>query len=433
MQHSFEALDRTGGFGRVGLVRPLRLRDFRLLWLGMSVSLVGDGIFLVATAWTAYSLWNAPEALSLVGIAMTVPTIACLLVGGVVSDRFDRRRVMLWSDAGRGLAIAVLAAFAFAHQLTFPVLCGVVSVYALGAGFHTPAFEAIVPSLVPAELLPQANSLDQFIRPVAMRLVGPACGGFVVGLLGAGTAFAVDAASFGVSALSVAALRPVASGLAEPSSTLSAVRDGLRFVGRNAWLWATLASAAVTYLLFLGPTEVLLPFVVKNQLHRSAGDLGLVLAAGGAGALGAAAWMGQRREPRRPLTFTYACWAVATLAVAGYGLARSVPQLMLACLVFNALEAAGTIVWATIKQRHVPAELLGRVSSLDWLISISLLPVSYALTGPVSSAVGVQTTLELVGVIGAVITFVALFLPRVRDIDAHPTRRIGPPLPSGQR
>jgi hypothetical protein len=86
MQPSYEGLDRPGGVARVGLLRPLRCRDFRLLWAGMSVSLVGDGIFLVAATWTTYSLWNAPAALSVVGIAMTVPTIACLLLGGAVSD-----------------------------------------------------------------------------------------------------------------------------------------------------------------------------------------------------------------------------------------------------------------------------------------------------------------------------------------------------------
>ena len=92
MQHSYEALDRPGGFERAGSLAPLRHRDFRVLWAGMAVSLLGDGIFLVAMAWEAYALWNAPAALSVVGIAMTVPTVAFLFVGGVVSDRVDRRR-----------------------------------------------------------------------------------------------------------------------------------------------------------------------------------------------------------------------------------------------------------------------------------------------------------------------------------------------------
>ena len=110
-------------------------------------------------------------------------------------------------------------------------------------------------------------------------------------------------------------------------------------------------------------------------------------------------------------------WTLATRAVAGYGLATSVWQLMLASIAFNGLETAGTIVWATAKQRHVPPALLGRVSSLDWLISIGLLPLSFALTGPVSSVLGVQGTLIAGGVVGGAVTFAALLLPGMRDIE----------------
>ncbi len=417
MQHSFEQLDAHGGYARVGLMRPLRHRDFRLLWAGMSISLVGDGVFLVATAWTAYTLWDVPASLAIVGIAMSLPTIACLVVGGAVSDRFDRRKVMLLADAGRGLAIALLAALALTHALTFTALVAVVAVYSLGAGFFTPAFEAAVPSLVPDDDLPQANALDQFVRPIAMRLVGPAVGGVILGAAGAGVAFALDAASFGASALAIAAIRPIGVGDVAVGSTLAAVRDGFAFVRARTWLWGTLLSAAVAYLVFLGPTEVLLPYLVKNGLHGSAADLGLVLASGGVGAVGAAAIMGERGQPRRSMTFMYACWTLATLAVLGYAAGTSVAQLMLACLLFNAFEAAGTVVWSTVKQRHVPPALLGRVSSLDWLISISLLPVSFALTGPVAAVAGVRATLAVAGVVGAAVTLGALFLPGMRDVE----------------
>jgi hypothetical protein len=162
---------------------------------------------------------------------------------------------------------------------------------------------------------------------------------------------------------------------------------------------------------------VLLPYIVKNDLHGSAADLGIVFAAGGIGSVGCAVVLGQRGLPRRDITFMYVTWTLATLAVAGYGLASSVWQLMLASLAFNALETAGTIVWATAKQRHVPAALLGRVSSLDWLISIGLLPLSFALTGPVSGAIGAQTTLIAAGLIGAVVTFAALLLPGMREVE----------------
>ena len=429
MHHNYEGLDRPGGVSRVRMLTPLRHRDFRLLWSGMCVSLMGDGIFMVAMAWQVYALSNAPTALALVGIAMTVPTIAFLLLGGVVSDRADRRRVMLAADVARGIAVGLLAILSLTGVLALWHVVALVALYGAGAAFFGPAFDAIVPDVLPASELPQANALDQFVRPVALRLAGPALGGLLIDAVGVGTAFAFDAASFAISVIALVAMRarvprPAAD---EPASVRADIRTGLVYVRRHVWLWATFVTAAVAYLLFMGPAEVLLPYLVKNELGGRAADLGLVFAAGGIGSVGCAVVMGQRGLPRRDITFMYVAWTLATIAVAGYGLASAVWQLMLASLAFNALETAGTIVWATAKQRHVPAALLGRVSSLDWLISIGLLPVSFALTGPVSAAIGAQTTLVAAGLIGGAVTFAALLLPGMRAVeglgeDARDTR-----------
>jgi MFS family permease len=419
MQHSHEALDRPGGFSRAGLLLPLRHRDFRVLWAGMAVSLLGDGIFLIAIAWESYVLWNTPAALSIVGIGMTIPTVVFLLIGGVLSDRHDRRLLMLGADVLRAGAVACLAVLVFAGALRLWELVALVAVYGVGTAFFTPAFEAIIPDLLPSGDLAAANSLDQFVRPIALRLAGPLLGGLLVAV-SAGLAFAVDAASFGASALAVLAMRSPRS--FEPTTAVShtgAMREGLAFIRRRVWLWGTLAAAAAAYLVFLGPSEVLLPYVVKNELHASAGTLGFVFAAGGLGAVAAAVWMGSRGHPRRDVTFMYGTWTIATLAIAGYGLANAAWQLMAACLLFNALETAGTIVWATIKQRHVPSAMLGRVSSLDWLISIGLLPISFALTAPVAGVLGVRATLVGAGLVGAAITLSALFLPGMRAIEGE--------------
>ena len=426
MQPSYEALDRPGGYTRVGLLRPLRAsRDFRVLWAGMTVSLIGDGIFLIAIAWTAFKLWNAPAALSVIGIAMTVPTIVCLLAGGAVSDRFNRRLVLASSDLARAAAVALLAGLAMVGSLTFPLLAVLAAVYSAAGAFFTPAFDAIVPSVVAEDDLAAANSLDQFVRPLALRLVGPALGGLLVARFGFAVAFAIDAASFAASMAAILALRTSLLPGPKSGSTGAAIREGFAFVRRRVWLWGTLFSATIAYLAFLGPTEALVPYLVKNDLHGSAQDLGVVYAAGGIGAIAAAVIMAQRGQPHRDLTFMYACWTVATLTVAGYGLARSTLQLALACLAFNALEAAGTIVWATIKQWQVPTALLGRVSSLDWLISIGLLPVSYALTAPVAGLIGVRATLVGAALIGAAATAGAFFLPGMRDIEGRSRRSEG--------
>jgi MFS family permease len=419
MHLSYEGMGHGGGLSRVRLLAPLRHRDFRLLWTGMCVSLLGDGVFLVAMAWQVYALSNAPAALALVGVAMTVPTIVFLLLGGVISDRLDRRRIMLGADVTRGLAVGLMATLSLTGALELWHVVALVAVYGAGQAFFSPAFDAIVPEVLPPEELAQANALDQFVRPIALRLAGPALGGILISVFGVGSAFALDALSFAVSAGALLAMTPGRRVEAtEHATVMGDIGVGLRYIRSHVWLWATFASAAIAYLLFIGPAEVLLPYIVKNDLHGSAADLGIVFAAGGVGSVGCAVVLGQRGLPRRDITFMYLTWTLATFAIAGYGLATAVWQLMIASLAFNALETAGTIVWATAKQRHVPAALLGRVSSLDWLISIGLLPLSFALTGPVTGAIGAQATLIGAGVIGGAVTFAALLLPGMRDIES---------------
>jgi DHA3 family tetracycline resistance protein-like MFS transporter len=386
----------------------------------MCVSLLGDGVFFVALAWEVYRLSNVPSALAVVGIVMTVATIAFLLLGGVVSDRFDRRSVMLAADLTRCLAVGLMALLTLLGVLRLWEVVALAGTYGAATAFFDPAFDAIVPDILPHDALAQANSLDQFVRPIALRLTGPALGGLVIAALGTGVAFGLDAVTFAASAVALLGMtvRPRA-GAAKNASVARDIRAGFSYVRRHAWIWATLASAAIAYLLFMGPTEVLVPFVVKNNLHGSAADLGLVFAAGGVGSLGCALTFGQRGLPRRDITLMYVFWTLATFAVAGYGLAHALWGLMLASLAFNTLETAGTIIWATAKQRHVPAALLGRVSSLDWLISIGLLPASFALTGPISGAIGVRTTLIGAGLIGGLVTFAALFIPGVRAVEGR--------------
>jgi transmembrane secretion effector len=436
MLHSHEGLDRAGGFDRVRTLAPLRHRDFRLLWSGMCASLIGDGAFLVALAWQVYALSSAPAALAAVGIAMSVPTILLLLVGGVVSDRFDRRRVMLAADLARGVAVGALALLSLTGLIQLWEIGVVVVLYGAGQAFFDPAFDAIVPDVLPSEELGRANALDQLVRPLALRLAGPAIGGVLIDLAGAGGAFALDAATFAVSAAALLTMRArPRHGGERAASVAGDLREGFAYVRRHVWLWGTFACATIAYLLFMGPTEVLLPFLVKERMGGSGTDLGLVFGAGGLGSIACALAMGQRELPRRDITFMYVTWTLATVAVAGYGLASAIWQLMIASIAFNALETAGTIVWATMKQRHVPGALLGRVSSLDWLISIGLLPVSFALTGPISSALGVRATLIGAGLLGSVVTFAGLLLPGMRAVEgrraANAEALVGKPAPAG--
>jgi MFS family permease len=404
-----------------GPLAPLRHRDFRLLWTGMSTSLIGNGILLVALAWQVYELSGVPAAMSAVGVALSLPHVVTLLIGGVVSDRFDPRRVMLVSDLVRCATMATLAALSISGAVRLWEIVVLAAVYGGAAGFFGPAFDALVPRLVNECDLVAANALDQFIRPVGIQIVGPMLGGAVIGLAGTGWAFAADAATFAGSAACLLAMRASAVTLppepdeAEDTSSMWVdLREGVAYVRRNVWLWGTFLSATFTYLLFVGPTEVLLPYIVKTELGGSAAALGLILTSGGLGAIAAAVTVGWTGLPRRFITFMYTTWAVATLAVAGYGLATATWQLAAACVLVNGLEAAGAVAWATAKQRLVPGRLLGRVSSVDWFVSTALLPLSYAAVAPVASWIGVRHTLVGAGILGAVVTFGFLFLPGMR-------------------
>jgi len=412
---------------RLGLVAPLHHRDFRLLWTGLVVSLLGDGIFLVAVAWEAYRLDDHPSALAGVGLATSAPQVILLLFGGAISDRLPRRKVLIAADVARAVAVSCLTVLAVVGEMRLFELWAVALVIGAATAFAAPAFDAIVPGLVPKERLMEANGLDQFLRPAALQLLGPALGGLLLASLGSSGAFGADALSFVFSACCVAKISAVTA-VAPPDKANSLwrdIREGLGYVRSQVWLWGTFVAATFTYLLFLGPTYVLVPYIVKNELHGSAATLGIVLGLGGLGALLAAAVTAQLGDRgRRPISFMYAAWTGATLLVAGYGLVTR--QWQLAALVFcvGALEAAGTVVWATLKSRLVPSELLGRVSSIDWFVSTALMPLSYVLTPIVVRFVGVSETFELAGTIGAAVTFGFLFLPGMRAND-HSTAQPG--------
>ncbi|HEX5579607.1 MAG TPA: MFS transporter [Candidatus Limnocylindria bacterium] len=412
----------------IRILRPLQRRDFALLTAGALVSLLGDGFFSIALAWQVYEISNVPTALSVVGVAWTLPLVVFILLGGVFTDRYDRRRLMIGADLVRAAAIGLMGVLSLTGVIELWHVIALIAFVGLGDAFFNPAATAIVPDLLPDEQLPQANALNGLIRPLTIRLVGPALGGFVVAASSAGTAFVVDALSFLVSAVAIAAIsRPparqvVSHGLRQ---AIAEVGEGLAFARRTPWLWATLLSAMFSLLCFIGPVQVLLPFLVKNRLDLGPDSLGAIFAIGGIGSVLSAIAIGQLGLPRRYVTVMYACWAVGVALLAGYGVMTELWQGMLIGLVTASLFEIGQIIWVTLLQTEVPRDLLGRISSLDWLVSTGLVPVSFALTGPVASALGAQNTIIAAGLLGSVLMGGLLFFPGVRD----PERRRATPAP----
>ena len=291
---------------RFRILVPLRHRDFRFLWSGMTVSLLGDGITTIALAWQAYELSNAPTALAVIGVAQTIPHVLLLLVGGAVSDRFERRKVLIAADTVRMLAVCALGVLAVTGHIQIWHMMVIAACYGAGSAFFGPAFDAVVPDLVPEDELAQANSLDQFVRPAVFRMLGPACGGWIIAIVRraapAPRSSSTQPRSSCPSACLLAVSRRPAPGRGDVEderrvSIGQEIAEGLRYVRTRVWLWGTFLAATLAYLIFWGPAEVLVPYVVKVEMGRGAGVLGLVFAFGGIGAMFAAIVMSNRALP----------------------------------------------------------------------------------------------------------------------------------------
>ncbi len=396
---------------------PFASRDFRLLWSASTISLLGDGVFYVAISWQTLALSNGATALALVWLAFTLPHIAMLLFGGVLSDRLPRRRVLLGANIISGIFIGAIAVLSLAGVLSLWKLLILVAGYGASEAVFGPAYGAIVPELVDRDVLTQANSLNQVNRPLALRLAGPAIGGLLVGALGAGGALAFDAGTFAVSALILSRMGVPRTVLEKAEASvrgvLRDVRDGLAAVRRVPWLWAGMGADAIGTLATWGCVQALVPIVIRDDLGGSAAMLGAVYAAGGVGAVLAALATGSRGSPRRPVTVLFFVLAGKVAAVGLFGFASSAATAMVASFLMGALSTVGLVIWMTLIHERVQGDLLGRVNSIDWLVSTSLMPVALAVVGPLADQFGAQTLLAFAGFGGALLTLSFLLVPGV--------------------
>jgi predicted MFS family arabinose efflux permease len=404
-------------FERVGVLRPLQHRDFRLLWIGQTVSMIGDGVYVFSVAWLVYKDLNAsPATFALVGIAWSLPQVLLLMATGALSDRMDRRHLMIIGDLLRMLAIFAIGSLILMDALTVPLLVALVLPYGAGQAIFGPAFSSIIPMIVPQEHLVEANSLGHTIRPLAMIVIGPIVGAVIVAVAGTGWAFLLDGVTFAASALCIWAMRVRADlGRGEQTHLLEDVREGIRYVVRTRWLLWGLLGGMVSLFCVWGPWETLVPFVVTDQMNGTELQLALVFGAGGVGSIIASLVVAQRGGlPRRPLTVMYIAWAIGMGMTAAFGIVSNLPQAMVASLIAEGAISVLVVFWFTAMQRLVPAALLGRVSSLDWMITILGAPISFLIVGPSAKHFGADAVLVVAGVLGAAASIFFMFMPGAR-------------------
>jgi MFS family permease len=399
---------------------PLAERNFRLLWIGQSVSSIGDSLVSVALAFATLSVAHSASALGLVLAVSTVARVVALPIGGVWSDRLPRQLVMLSSDWVRAAVHGVMALLLITGHAQLWQLVVQAILYGFAAGFFMPASGALVPQTVSATRLQQANALMGLSRSFS-EVGGPAVAGLLVAVVGPGWVFAIDAATFVVSAISLAFLQVPAIAGKGPANFWTELADGLRAVTSRRWYLMNLGAHAL-WNFAIAAFFVLGPIVAKNKLGGPSA-WGLIAASMGVGAI-VGGLTALRVTPRRPLVVAN----LALVLTAPQLLALAVPlptaAIMAACVVgWAGLTFLNEVWFATVPQL-IPADVLARANSFDWLLSIIAMPIGFAVSGPVADHIGIPTTLVAAAAIMATACSLVVLVPGVRHVKRTADGRI---------
>ncbi len=410
-----------------GPLRPFRHPQYRPLVGAAAFELLGEGVWVIAVVWQVIALGGGPGTLSLAVTGYALGMVATVLVGGVAADRVPQRRILMATATTRMVVLAVVAALALAGGLEIWHLTVGGAVLGMAVGFYFPAYSALLPSVVEADDLLAANGVEGFLRPTLQHAGGPALGSLVVALASPAWALLLVAVCQLCCLLTLLLLRPVplrrdAAALGDHPlrGAIADLRGGVRYMVRTPWFLATLLFACLMLLLVVGPMDVLIPFVVKDGGGDATGHA-WILAAYGAGSALASLGMSMLRMPRRYLTVMVLMWGVGCLPFVVVGLTSSVPAIAVALFVVGVLLSAPMVIWGTLLQRRVPPDLLGRASSLDFFVSLLLVPASVALAGPAGELVGVREVFLVASVVPVVVAVLAVVWARMpADEVAHP-------------
>jgi DHA3 family tetracycline resistance protein-like MFS transporter len=418
--------------GRLRFARALRSRPFAWLWVGQTISSLGNGAFYTAIAWQVLVLTGSATAMGAVLVAQSVPRLLFMLMGGVLADRLPRRLVLLVSDVARALAVGAIAVLGMLNLLQLWHLVALALCFGLAEAFFFPAYQSIPPQLVEVEALPSANALTAAGRQLS-QLAGPALGAGFVAWVGPSAAFGFDGATFVFSALCLLFVQLPRVARAEAGtrrpSMLRDVREGLGYVLRSPWLWVTIVIASMGNV-GTAPFVVALPKLVKDVYGAEVWLLGAALAISAAGALLATLVIGQLHHLRRRGLLAYSGTIVAALGLAAFGVPAVLAQLGLAVpresgVVVVLVGAGGFgaglsvfgIIWDTVLQELIPVEMLGRVSSIDFLGSFALMPIGLGLVGVLADQVGAAWVFIGGGALNLALNLLALTVKGIRELE----------------
>lgn len=397
------------------MLAPLRHRDFRLLLTGQTVSSFGNSISNVAVPFQLLALGASPLQLGITVAIETVAAVAFLLLGGAVADRWQRRTLILASDAVAGAVVSILAVLSASGTLRIEHIY--VAAVFLGAAeaFLSPAFNAIIAELVPPEILRAGNAARLLSRSAA-RIAGPTVGGLVVAFISPAAAFAIDALTFAFSFGTLLFARPDRRSIAPASSIVAEIREGFGYVFRYRWLWTTTAYFMLVNVAYAGQSGVMTPLLVRDTLGGDARVFGFVNSAYGVGTIVAGIVVAQLAM-RRPGRVMFAFELLAALSVLAVGLSPTLPVLLGAMALMGVSLASSTVIWQSLLQRRVPAQVLGRVSSIDLLGNSVINPLAPLIAAALIGPIGPAGTFVAAGGYALALVIVAVIASPLRDME----------------
>ena len=392
---------------------PLAHQEFRLLFVGRAVSFLGNAVAPVALAFAVLDLTGSKSDLGLLLAARTLTQVLFLLVGGTVADRLPRHHVMVGSNVVSGAGQATIAVLLLTHHAELWHLVVLAVVNGFSTAFFFPASSGLIPQTVPPELLQQANATLRLVLN-ASSIAGAALGGVAVAAAGAGWAIAFDASTFLLAAVFIGAMSVRAAEREEETKFLAELRDGWREFRARTWLWAVVLQFSFVNTAETGALFVLGPAVAKSRLGGAAA-WGFILAAQAAGLI-VGGLVALRYRPRRMLLVATFGILVMPIVLVALAETTSVPAIMAAAFVAGlGIETFG-VLWDTTMQQQIPQAKLSRLYAYDMLGSLALMPVGYALVGPLSDAIGVEETLWAASACIVAVSVAVLAVPDVRNL-----------------
>ena len=401
---------------RARVLQAFRSRNFRLLWTGQAISLLGDAAFVVALGWRTFDLTGSARSLGLVLTFQGVGVLTTVLVGGALADRYDRRTLMLVSDAARFGVIAALAMINASGHLTIHSLAAIALVEGLATGFFTPALGGLIPLVVEDARLGSANALIGIARQGSF-LIGPAVASVLYGVAGATFVFGFNACSYLVSFGFVFATRPRAAERASDDGTLRAIGEGFRYIAGVPWLWITISLFAFVLMLQWASIQVLTPKLVREHFDLGVGAYGLLFSLIGGGMIIGSFLVGQLNPQRRRGVISYLIWIANSVLVIVFALSPWYPLAAAAAFVRGICIGFGVTIWETMLMELVPRHMLSRVVSLDWFGSLGLTPFGLLFVGAISDVAPPGEIIALAAAISIGVIASGLLSKQIRTID----------------